>query len=947
MLVSLALLTALAAGQLTRLEVNISAEGMLEKGTPAWDYFVATEETFGSEDVAIVVFRDPDVFAVEKLVAVREVVRALGQLPYVASISSLFDIPNLRNVDGFIHAQPYLEELPETAAAVAQVKAEAIRNPLALGNLISADGQTLAVNVFLNRKVGDAGFDQAATRAIEDLIAPLRMQIGDVYQVSVSAIRSDLTGKVLGDQRVILPLAVLVLLLILAFSLRRATAALMPLATAGLSVIWTLGFMGALGIPLNIMTSIVPALVIIIGSTEDIHLLAEYNAGIREGLSRQGAIGRMADNMGMAVLLTFITTYFGFLSIALNRIELLYQFGLVASTGLLFNFIITSLLVPVMLRFFGHRSASAERKQRREPLYERWAVSLLLHLQNYRSLVFVAAFVLALVAVVAATGLRINNDLLDYLDEQSVLRVNADRVHDELSGIHSFSIVLDSGVDNTFLQVKYLEQLLRIQDFIAQMPEFDRSFSFADFVMLVNSVMEDDDNDALRLPDTDDIVRENMLFIKQSDVASYVSPEYDRARILVRHNISSSDRLNRSLADLRGFLESDIDPALRPQITGKSVLSNKAVEEMAWGQLKSLLLVGMVIVVLVSAMFVSIRAGLIALVPNLFPVAILFGVMALAGIPLNAGTAMVAAIALGICVDDTMHVMSRFHEELKAHDTREGALIAMIRAEAVPIFSTSIALAAGFAVFATSSFQPVADFGLLSAMVIVVALVVTFTLTPLLLGTAQLLTVWDLLSFKVQNDALRNAPLFQGMRIWQIKKLLLASEIRYAHAGRLLIKAGDMGSEMFVVLEGRLEARQALEDGGYKALREFGVGDLFGEIGPLSGVPRTADVVACSEAQVLVLSWDRIDRLTRVFPLLAFKLFRNLTRIIGARLRQTAEYAMEPPAAGPAKGHGARAIPDDESRGRPVRFPHPDPLPEGEGDAERASHEFDGKPPGP
>jgi uncharacterized protein len=888
-LVSLALLTALAAGQSTRVEVNISAEGMLEKGTPAWDYFVATEETFGSEDVAIIVFRDPDLFAVEKLSATREVVRALGQLPYVASTSSLFDIPNLKNLEGFIHAQPYLEELPETTEAVAQVRAEAIRNPLALGNLISADGQTLAVNVFLNRKVGDAGFDQAATRAIEDLIAPLRMQIADVYQVSVSAMRSDLTGKILGDQRVILPLAVLVLLLILAFSLRRATAALMPLATAGLSVIWTLGFMGALGIPLNIMTSIVPALVIIIGSTEDIHLLAEYAAGIRDGLSRQDAIGRMADNMGMAVFLTFITTYFGFLSIALNRIELLYQFGLVASTGLLFNFIITSLLVPVMLRFFGHRKAPEEPKQRREPRYERWAVSLLLNLQNHRKLVFTGAFVLALAAVVAATGLRINNDLLDYLDEQSVLRVNADRVHDELSGIHSFSVVLDAGVDNTFLQVKYLEELVRIQDFIAQMPEFDRSFSFADFVMLVNSVMEDDHNNALRLPDTDDIVRENMLFIKQSDVASYVSPEYDRTRILVRHNISSSDFLNRSLAELRSFLESDIDPALRPQITGKSVLSNKAVEEMAWGQLKSLLLVGMVIVVLVSAMFVSLRAGLIALVPNLFPVAILFGVMALAGIPLNAGTAMVAAIALGICVDDTMHVMSRFHEELKAHETREGALIAMVRAEAVPIFATSIALAAGFAVFATSSFQPVADFGLLSAMVILIALVATFTLTPLLLGTAQLLTVWDLLSYKVQNDALRRAPLFQGMRIWQIKKLILASGIRRFEKGARIVEEGDRSEEMFVVLEGAVEACKTGGDGTVVHLKTMHVGELFGEVGPLSGGKRTADVLALEDTQVLVLSWQRIDRLTRLYPILAFRLFRNLTRIIGARLAQTSQ----------------------------------------------------------
>jgi hypothetical protein len=251
---------------------------------------------------------------------------------------------------------------------------------------------------------------------------------------------------------------------------------------------------------------------------------------------------------------------------------------------------------------------------------------------------------------------------------------------------------------------------------------------------------------------------------------------------------------------------------------------------------------------------------------------------------------MVAAIALGICVDDTMHVMVRFHEALKQHDGRQAALTAMIRAEAVPIAATSIALAAGFTVFATSSFEPVAQFGLLSALVILIALIATFTLTPLLLGATELLTVWDLLSYRVQKEALQRAPLFRGMRVWQIKKILLASEVRHFGAGEQILREGEPGSEMYVVLEGVVEARQR-RDGAVKRLRHMGIGELFGEVGPLSGSRRTADVVAAEEARVLVLSWDRIDRLTRRFPILAFRLFRNLTRIIGQRLRQTREYS--------------------------------------------------------
>ena len=428
-----------------------------------------------------------------------------------------------------------------------------------------------------------------------------------------------------------------------------------------------------------------------------------------------------------------------------------------------------------------------------------------------------------------------------------------------------------------------------------QMDVFDRSYSFADFVALVNDVMVGEDgagpDKALLLPDTDDQVREYMYFIRHRDVAGFVSENYDRARILVRHNISSSDELNHAVARLQDFVDREIDPGLDVHVTGKSVLSNRAVEEMARGQLQSLLLVGGVIVALVSVLFVSLRAGLIALIPNLFPVAILFAVMAIADIPMNAGTSMVAAIALGICVDDTMHVMSRFHEELKRQATRWQALVAMVTAESVPIFATSIALAAGFVVFATSSFEPVVHFGLLSAMVIIIALLATFILTPLLLGSSELLTVWDLLSYKVQKEALQRSPLFKGMYVWQIKKILLSSEIRQIGGDEIIIREGDLGKEMYVVLEGRVEARSVNESGEVKHYRVMEVGQLFGEVGPLSGGRRTADVVALEDCQLLVLSWSRIDRLTRLYPLLAFRLFRNLTHIIGGRLRQTSEYS--------------------------------------------------------
>ena len=787
-----------------------------------------------------------------------------------------------------------------TPDEAARVRADATRNPLVRDNLISTDGRTLAINVFLERRVGDTSFDHNATEAIEQTIAAFAGQLEAVFQIGMSAIRADMTERIRRDQRVFLPLAVLVLLLTLAFTLRRVTAALLPFCTAGLSVVWTLGFLAVTGIPINIMTSIVPALVVVIGSTEDIHLLAEYAAGIREGQERPAAIGRMADNMGRAVLLTFVTTYVGFLSIALNDIQLLQQFGLAASTGLLFNFVITILLVPVILCRFGHRHKDGPPSRGGLSPFQRLAIGLMLRLRRRRKLVFAGAAIVTIAALLAATQLRIDNSLLDYLGEDSPLRINAERLHNELSGVHTLSIVIDAGIENTFLQVNYLEQLREIQRLVDDLQLFDRSFSFADFVVLLNRVMASDDGAGMELPESDDIVREYMLFIRPDTVSSYVSADFSRARVLVRHNITSSDRLNRAVTALQAQIEANVNPVLHVEITGRSLLSDRAVGEMAYGQLKSLLLISVVIVCLVSVLFVSIRAGIIALLPNLLPVAMLFGLMAMFGIPLNAGTSMIAAIALGICVDATMHVMSRFREELKLHTSRKAALCSVLKAEADPIFATSIALAAGFLVFATSSFQPVVHFGVLSAVLILVAVLATFVLTPLLLSTSELLTVWDILSYRIQDRALRHSPLFSGMYVWQIKKLLLASDIRRFAADDRIITQGDRGTEMYLLLEGVVEARKWQPDGSIEPRRRIDIGELFGEVAPLSGGVRTADVVAVSDCRALVLSWRRIERLTHLHPILAFRLFRNLTRIMGKRLTQTREYTVGD--VGPAQG---------------------------------------------
>ena len=881
----LGLITLAALASLGELRVRISAESLFIKITPEWQFYQQIEQTFGSDSITVVFLRDRELFQTDKLIAIKEVLEAIDALPFVERTSSLYSARNVKNEDGFITVRPYLGEIPTDSQSLESIRRDAVQNPLIVGNLLAADATAMAINIYFKTDQGKADFDAEATLAIEHAIAPLKGQLDEVFQIGSAYVRDALTRSILGDQLVVVPLSLAVLLLALALSLRRIHGAVIPLLTAGLSVIWTLALMASLQIPVNVMTSIVPALLIIIGSTEDIHLLAEYQAGIAEGILRTQAVEQMSATMGTAVLLTFITTYLGFLSIALNDIELLRQFGLVASTGLFLNFVITVLLVPIYLRFFGNGSHGKTGPSGLSS-YTRLAEKMLHFVIHNRIKIFVAVLVCVLLSAYGAWSLRVNNNAMGYFNKESSVRLRADTLHDRLSGLHTFSVVIDSGIEDTFLQVRYLAEIRKLQDHIANMEVFDHAFSFADFLSLIHNVMDDETQQAKRLPDSDDIVREYMLFVKQRDVREYVSPAFDRARIVVRHNISSSYELEQAVQNVRDFAQHHLDPALRVQITGEALLANQAADSMAYAQAQSLSMMVVTIFLIVSVLFVNLKAGLIAIVPNLIPVLALFGVMGFAGIPLDSGTSMVAAIALGICVDDTMHFMARYHQQLQVHREEFRALQATVSAEVMPIVATSVALAAGFATLATSSFVPVIYFGLLSAMVICLALLATFLLTPPLLSKTRLITAWDLLSMRVKRDCLQRCALFRDMKLWQIKKVLLVIDVREYLPGKIIIEQGEPGKEVFIVLEGRAEVRKKRADGTLMRLNNLSMGDTFGEVALLSKRPRTAQVIAVETTRVLSLSWDSIERLRRIFPHLSVKLFRNLSAIVGDKLAQ-------------------------------------------------------------
>ncbi|MEW8554052.1 MAG: MMPL family transporter [Candidatus Thiodiazotropha sp.] len=877
----LGLFTILALFRLPELRVEITAEGMMVNNPPALAEYRRTMDSFGSEDVTVVYLEDPELFAPRNLSAIQQALKTIEAIPQVSRTVSLFSVRYLHTVDGYIYSDPYLKDIPEDREAADAVIRAALINPLIEGNLLSGSGEVMAINLFFDMDDYHRGFDEEVAVALDQAIEPLQARFRRVFHLGDPSVRSAISEQIRSDQQLILPLALMVLVLTLALTLRHWKAPLIPLFTAGMSVIWILGLMAALDIPVNVMTSIVPALLIIVGSTEDIHLLSEYQAAIRKGKNDQMAISLMAKYMGMAIALTFATTFLGFLSISLNRIDLLQQFGLIAALGLAMNFLITITLVPASLqltRKFGVNTLAINHYP-----FASFATWLYRQLSRYPKAIIGAILMLMAVCLLWASQIRVNNNVMDYFDQRSELPEQADLLHQNLSGIQALSIVL-SGTQGTFLQVPYLEELHRLKDYLDETGRFDKSFSFADFIAVVHSGIDGEWPGTVYLPARNEVVKEYMSLLDHENAEAFVSSDYSQARILVRHAISSSHELNEVVDAIREYAREWMDPILDVTITGGSYLNSQAVDYMAGGQARSLLLMLLVIFLLVALLFMNLKAGLIAVTANCFPILVLFGIMGMAGIALDTGTTMVGAIALGICVDHTMHFMVRYQRLAKNYRSESEALVEVIQQESTPIIATALALAAGFLTLTFSNFPPVTLFGLLSALVMCLALVGTFVVIPLMLRNTRLITVWDLLSLHLRRDVLDKCPLFQGMRPWQVRKLVAMSRIREYQPDEAILLQGTRYDTMLVLLKGQAEVWRTRHDGSTYQVTSYEPGGVFGVSSLVSKREQLADVVAVGDVQALSLRWKSIHRIARLYPRIASRFHENLTRIIAKRL---------------------------------------------------------------
>jgi diguanylate cyclase (GGDEF)-like protein len=296
------------------------------------------------------------------------------------------------------------------------------------------------------------------------------------------------------------------------------------------------------------------------------------------------------------------------------------------------------------------------------------------------------------------------------------------------------------------------------------------------------------------------------------------------------------------------------------------------------------------------ALFLSYKVGLIAIISNVFPIIVNFGIMGWFGVELSMVTSLIASIAIGLAVDDTIHYLFRYNREFKTDLDEKRAIRDTLTHVGRPITFTTVTICIGFSVLLFSSFKPTAIFGVMMVITMLSALVGDLILLPSLIQHVEVVTLWDLLRLKLGKEPPEGIPLFKGLSHTQVHYIIMAGSLTTIDSGQILFNKGDPSDSMYAIVSGNMDVLDPDVDGeshrtlgSHKLLNQLKTGDVLGEMGFLRSVPRSATVIATQPVELLKINWKMIKRLQWLYPPTAHRFFFNLMTSICEKLENLSE----------------------------------------------------------
>ncbi|RLK51605.1 hypothetical protein DFR31_1549 [Alkalispirillum mobile] len=729
-LAALALLVLGPGPLLLQVNLDNAPEAYFPTDAPAVVLDNELREEFPQDQVLVALFEGPQLFEADFLGRLHGLVEDLERHDRVERVLGLTSTDHIRATeDGFS-----VERLVE-ADDLGRLDAEgwrdrALGDRFAPGLIISETGEATALVVrphVLEDSLQRLELEQLLRRSIAEhgLEAELTAVAGHVA-LDVAQLRA-----MIGDLALLVPGTMGIGLLLLWWLFRRWLVVGLAAATISAVTGSALALLVLTGKPFTLITAIMPPLLTALTVAMMMHFFNAVLHAAQRGYQGRARVEAALQAVARPTLFMALTTAAGLASLSVSPIRPIEAFGQVSAFGVLVAAACVLGLLPAILARYDHGPWVRQRRGMRQlDGFLRWSAHLAVRRAGW---VVGAAVLLFVVAIPQIRHVEVETDLYAFFDEGHEITRATRQVESQLSGVMAMEVVFDGPDWDSLMAPERLQAIERVQDWLDARPEVDYSLSLPDLVAEMHWAFNEEDPDYRTVPDNEQLVAQYLFIYDGQDLWDVVDRDFTRSRLLLNLNATGAQELNALMADLRDHLEAEPAADLEWDIAGMGRLFADQERLLIQGQLHSLLVVVGLLSVLMLLMWRSVPVAAASMVPNLTPIVLIFSLMGLLGIWLDMATAMIASVAVGIAVDDTIHILHAYLRRRRAGSPVAWAVARSFRQSGRAVTATTIVLIAQFLLVSLSDFQPTQSFGLLTAFGLAAALLYDLLVLPAML----------------------------------------------------------------------------------------------------------------------------------------------------------------------------------------------------------------------
>ena len=747
-LILIAIATAFLVSQMKHMRFSYTEANLLPEDHEVNIQYNQFLDIFGEEgNLILLAIKDSTVFTPAKFNAWNSLAKSFDSLSEVEFTLSIADVKKLKKDiknRKFVLESIYTEELTSQKTIDAVKKELFEKLPFYDNLLYNKKTGTIQTAIYIDKEIVNTPVRKAFVfKKLIPIIDAFEKETNlDVRVSGMPYIRTINAQNIIDEIQLFVLGALLITGIIFFFFFRSYRATFITLLVVTIGVTWAFGFIGLFGYEITVLTALIPPLIIVIGVPNAVFLINKYQQEIKLHGQQAKALQRVISKIGNATLMTNITTASGFATFVFVKSQLLREFGILASINILSIFVLALLIIPILYSFM-----EPPKKKHLNHLERKWMENVVNWMEKMvreqRITIYITTVIVIILGIIGLYQIRVSGSLIEDMPKTKAFYKDIKFFENEFGGIMPLEILIDTKKEKGVMKLSTLKRMDKINEVIESFPELSRPVSVVNLVKYSKQAYYKGNPKYYQLPTAQE---QSYIFeyTKNSDgnsnmLNNFVDSTGQYARITTFMKDVGTDKMN----DIQERLEQVVKKEFPKErfnvsFTGKALVFLKGTNYLIGNLVFSLSLAIFLISLFMAWMFRSFKMILISIIPNMLPLLITAGLMGFFGIPIKPSTILVFSIAFGISVDDTIHFLAKYRQELIANKWKiRKSVYAALRETGVSMFYTSIVLFFGFLVFTVSSFGGTIALGGLVSITLLFAMVSNLLLLPSLLLTFE------------------------------------------------------------------------------------------------------------------------------------------------------------------------------------------------------------------